>query len=71
MTYNASQYAHYLASVMNQRRRKVNPLYNTVVIGGFKGAESYLASVDLYGTLIEGNFATSAFANHIAKPVLL
>ena len=38
----ASEIHSYLTRVMYQRRNKGNPLYNSIIVGGFKGGEGYV-----------------------------
>ena len=67
---DASHYASLLASMMYTKRNKMNPLYNAVLIAGFVGGASYLATVDLYGTYVCGDFLETGFASHMGKPIL-
>lgn len=49
----------------------MDPLYNTTLIGGFDNeGNKYLASVDIYGTLMEGDFQVGGMANHYCKVLL-
>ena len=48
----------------------MNPLYMTSVIGGHFKGKKYLASVDLFGTLIENTHIVTGFANYLCKPII-
>jgi len=48
----------------------MNPYYNSIVIAGFKGEESVLASVDLFGTLIKKDFIVTGFAKHFGLALI-
>ncbi|KAH0484063.1 MAG: hypothetical protein KVP17_004006 [Porospora cf. gigantea B] len=61
--------AHYLNRVYYNRRSKVNPLWNSVVIAGF-GAEPYLGYTDMYGTFFEEDQVATGFAAYFAMPHL-
>lgn len=67
---NAAHFASYISSVMYGKRNKGNPLYNSLLIGGFVRDQSYLAYIDLYGTHIIGDYHVTGFAHHIAKPII-
>lgn len=60
----------YLQRVMYQRRSKMDPLWNAVVIGGFKNGEPYLASVDLLGTTYSAPALGSGFGSYLAVPIM-
>lgn len=40
------------------------------VLGGVSNGKRYLAGVDLYGTLIESNWAATGFAGYLCKPLI-
>lgn len=45
---------------------KMDPLWTGTIVGGFRKdtGESFLGTVDLYGTKIEGNFLLTGLAAH-------
>ena len=53
---SASMMHHWLTRLMYQRRSKMDPLWNSIVISGFRNGKSYLGTTDLYGTMYEDNF---------------
>jgi len=65
-----SEIFHYLRAVMYQRRNKMNPLWNHVLVAGFKEGKSFLGSVDLIGTAFEDDFLATGFGSYLAIPIL-
>ena len=61
---------NWLTRVMYQRSSKMDPLWNSVVVCGFRGGKSYLGASDLYGTQYEENYAASGLGRHLAIPML-
>ena len=60
----------YLTRVLYNRRNKMNPLYNTLVIAGFAAGESYLGTVDNIATSYEADFLATGFGHHLAVPLM-
>jgi 20S proteasome subunit beta 7 len=67
---NAGHFASYISSVMYTKRNKGNPLYNSLLIGGFVSSQAYLAYIDLYGTHVLGDYHVTGFAHYISKPII-
>lgn len=65
-----SEYASYLGRVMYNRRSKMDPLWNQVIVGGFNKGNSYLGYVDMYGTIYEEKYVATGYAMYFAKPLL-
>jgi len=61
---------NYLSHICYEKRNDMNPYYNSTVIAGFKGEESVLASVDLFGTLIKKDFVVTGFAKHFGLALI-
>lgn len=55
---------------MYQRRNKMNPLWNNLLVGGYKDGKSFLGSVDYIGTAYEDDFLATGFGSYLAIPVL-
>ncbi|OMJ88799.1 hypothetical protein SteCoe_9184 [Stentor coeruleus] len=70
ITLNAGHFASYISSVMYGKRNKGNPLYNSLLMGGFVNSQPYLAYIDLYGTHILGDYHVTGFAHYISKPII-
>lgn len=70
ISYTPADFANFLARNCYAKRNKMNPLYMTSVIGGFHQGKKYLASVDLFGTLIESDHIVTGFANYLCKPII-
>ena len=66
---SASMLHHWLTRIMYQRRSKMNPLWNSIVIAGFRDGQSYLGTTDLYGTMYTDNFIVRAAPAPFAPPV--
>ncbi|KAJ8519175.1 hypothetical protein ONZ45_g3814 [Pleurotus djamor] len=60
----------YLSHVMYARRSKINPLWNSLVIGGFKDGKSFLSYVDLLGTTYTASTIATGYGSMIAQPLL-
>eukprot|EP00578_Thalassiosira_sp_NH16_P017174 CAMPEP_0181106040 /NCGR_PEP_ID=MMETSP1071-20121207/16312_1 /TAXON_ID=35127 /ORGANISM="Thalassiosira sp., Strain NH16" /LENGTH=269 /DNA_ID=CAMNT_0023189405 /DNA_START=76 /DNA_END=885 /DNA_ORIENTATION=+ len=67
----------YLRAVMYQRRNKMNPLWNDVVVAGFKqnedgttSDEPFLGVVDKIGTAYDDDILATGFGNYIALPLM-
>ena len=48
----------------------MNPLWNNLLIGGFKDGEAFLGSVDMIGTAFTDDFLATGFGAHLALPIL-
>jgi hypothetical protein len=55
---------------MYQRRNKMNPLWNHLLVAGFKEGKPFLGSVDLIGTAYEDEFLATGFGSYLAIPIL-
>ena len=60
----------YLRSVMYQRRNKGNPLWNQLLIAGYRNDKSFLGCVDLIGTAYEENYIATGFGAYLAIPII-
>lgn len=62
----------YLARVMYGRRSKVNPLWNSFVLGGIDPTDGtpFLGYVDLLGTTYTSSTIATGFGSHLAQPLL-
>jgi len=62
----------YLCRLLHNRRNKMNPLLNQIVLGGFDKQKnaSYLSYVDLYGTTYEDEYVATGYGAHLAIPIL-
>ena len=65
-----SEVFNFLRAVMYQRRNKGNPLWNQLLIAGFKNGASFLGYVDLIGTAYEENFIATGFGAYLAIPLI-
>jgi 20S proteasome subunit beta 7 len=62
----------YLANVFYARRSKINPLWNSILVGGWdhNKSEPFLGYVDLLGTTYSSPTLATGFGAHIAQPLL-
>ena len=60
----------YLRAVLYQRRNKFDPLWNSLVVGGFKDGAPFLGSVDLRGTAYEDDVIATGYGSHLALPIM-
>ncbi|TNN39588.1 Proteasome subunit beta type-4 [Liparis tanakae] len=60
----------WLTRVMYNRRSKMNPLWNTVVIGGVDGGKSFLGYVDKLGVAYEAPTVATGFGAYLAQPLM-
>jgi len=66
----ANQITSYLSRVLYNRRSRVNPLWNILLVAGFHNNQGYLGSVDLYGSCFEDNFGATGYGSYMAMPIL-
>jgi len=60
----------YLAQVMYARRSKMNPLWNSLIVGGVEDGKKFLAYVDLLGTTYSASTLATGYGSYIALPLL-
>ncbi|ESK98123.1 proteasome subunit beta type-4 [Moniliophthora roreri MCA 2997] len=60
----------YLAQVMYSRRSQMNPLWNAILVGGFKDGRRFLSYVDLLGTTYSSSTLATGYGAYIAQPLL-
>jgi len=60
----------YLSRVMYSRRSNINPLWNSLLVGGYKDGKSMLGYVDLLGTTYTASTLATGYGAHIAQPLL-
>ncbi|EER31063.1 proteasome component PRE4 [Candida tropicalis MYA-3404] len=61
----------YLSRVLYNRRSKMNPLWNAIIVGGFeKDRTPFLKYVDLLGVTYHSSTIATGFGAHMALPLL-
>ncbi|KAF9269098.1 proteasome endopeptidase complex beta subunit [Marasmius fiardii PR-910] len=60
----------YLSQVMYARRSRINPLWNALLVGGFRDGKRFLAYVDLLGTTYSASTLATGYGAYIAQPLL-
>lgn len=63
-------YSSYLSRIFAVRRNKLNPLWNSMVVGGFGDGKAYLSYIDMYGTFFEENYVATSFGRYFAITLL-
>ena len=67
---------NYLRAVMYNRRNKMNPLWNDLVVAGFAQDDSegtatpFLGLVDKIGTTYEDTYIATGFGSYLALPIM-
>lgn len=69
-TYSPKSIYSWLTRVMYNRRTKMNPLWNTVIVGGMQDDEPFLGYVDKLGVAYEAPSVASGYGAYIAQPLL-
>jgi len=67
---NAREVHSVLARILYNRRSKMDPLWNQLVVGGFAEGEGFLGLVDLYGTSYTENIVATGYGAYLAIPIL-
>jgi len=60
----------YLTRILYNRRSKMNPLWNTLVVAGVEKGQIYLGYVDKIGVAYKDPTIATGFGNHLARPLL-
>uniref|UniRef100_A0A6B2LGJ7 Proteasome subunit beta n=1 Tax=Arcella intermedia TaxID=1963864 RepID=A0A6B2LGJ7_9EUKA len=60
----------YLSRRLYQRRNKMDPLWNQLVVAGFRDNKPFLGLVDLHGTNYEDVTIATGYGGHLARPLL-
>jgi 20S proteasome subunit beta 7 len=60
----------YLGRVMYNRRNKFDPLWNELVVAGFRDGKPFLGAVDLIGTMYEDDVVATSFGSYVCLPLL-
>jgi len=65
------EFSNYLSFTCYQKRSKMDPYWNTTIIGGIdENGTPYLNSVDQFGTRYQNNYLVSGFGLYFAGPIL-
>lgn len=60
----------YLANVMYNRRSKMNPLWNALIVAGLEDGKPFLKYVNLLGVTYSAPSLATGFGAHLALPLL-
>jgi 20S proteasome subunit beta 7 len=63
---------NYLRAVMYQKRSKMNPYWNDIVVAGWddQAEKPFLGTVDKLGTTLQENLVATGFGAYLAMPLL-
>lgn len=61
---------NWLSRVMYNRRMRLDPLWNSLLVAGVHKGDVSLGMVDLYGTSFEEDFIATGFGHHLGMPIL-
>jgi len=60
----------YLTRVLYNRRSKIDPLWNLLLVAGVEEGKSFLAAVDLYGSSYSSDTLATGYGQHLALPLM-
>jgi 20S proteasome subunit beta 7 len=66
----APEIRSFVSRVFYNRRNKVDPLWNTVLVAGCEGGVPTLGYVDLRGTTFSEDYLATGFGAHMALPLI-
>jgi len=69
-SYSPKSIYSWLTRVMYNRRTRMNPLWNTVIVGGMQDGAPFLGYVDKLGVAYEAPSLASGYGAYIAQPLL-
>jgi len=69
-SYSPKSIHSWLTRVMYNRRTKINPLWNTMIVGGMQEGKPFLGYVDKLGMAYEAPSVASGYGAYIAQPLL-
>lgn len=52
------------------KRNRFNPLWNEVLVAGFKDGKGFLGHVDMIGTAFEDDVLATGFGSYLALPIM-
>lgn len=64
-----SEVYSYLSRVLYNRRNKFDPLWNSLVVAGFRGGKPFLGMVGMVGTCYQDTTVATGFGQHLARPL--
>lgn len=59
-----------LARILYNRRSKMDPLWNQLIVGGVSEGETFMGLVDLYGSSYTENMLATGYGLHMALPIM-
>ncbi|XP_064388193.1 bactericidal permeability-increasing protein-like [Halichondria panicea] len=68
--YTPTSLYSWLSTYMYDRRTKINPLWNTIVVGGYHDNKPFLGQVNSQGTAFKAPTLSTGLGSYIAQPLL-
>ena len=59
-----------MSGLLYQRRTKMNPLWNNLIIAGMEGNTPFLGTTDKIGTKYECDYLATGIGLHMAQPIM-
>jgi 20S proteasome subunit beta 7 len=69
-TLSAKSLWNYLRFVMYQKRSKMNPYWNDIVVAGYDTGKPFLGVIDKLGTTLQENIVATGFGAYLVMPLL-
>lgn len=69
-TKSPSEIHQYLTRILYEKRNKMDPLWNSLIVAGFRNNESFLGYVDLIGTNYLSDAIGTGYGAYIGLPIL-
>lgn len=70
INYTPKQIYAIMSGMLYQRRTKMNPLWNNIVVAGMEGNVPFLGTSDKIGTKYECDYVATGIGLHMAGPIL-
>ena len=64
------QIQSYLSRVCYNKRNKQDPLFNRMIVAGFKDGKTHLGYVDLFGMTFDDDYIATGYGNYFALPLI-
>mmetsp|Transcript_21824 Transcript_21824/g.64398 ORF Transcript_21824/g.64398 Transcript_21824/m.64398 type:complete len:237 (+) Transcript_21824:40-750(+) len=69
-TQTSAELHSYLTRVMYQKRCKMDPLWNMLLVAGYRDGEAYLGYTDLYGSSFTDDYLATGLGMYMALPLM-
>ncbi|EKU21537.1 20S proteasome subunit beta 7, partial [Nannochloropsis gaditana CCMP526] len=69
-SHSPAELFNYLRAIFYSKRNKFNPLWNEVLVGGFKDGKAFLGHLDMIGTAFSDEVMATGFGSYLALPIM-